>query len=207
MLANHFRLMFLRLDFRFPAGRVYPTDNDILVNTLESFRLRLKRQGADGCHLWVREKKPGAMNHHYHAVFLVPVPPAYVHPVDYGQWKQELLGKADSLWSKNLGLDSRIPNGLVDHCDRPTPEYPLGNGVVIDKGDSQWAWKAHQCYVWSIYLAKVWSKEPTLPDARSTGSSQLPELPTASAPTTAPQRMAEWIELGLQRHWPTPLTA
>jgi len=175
MLASYFRVMFLRLDPRFPAERKYPIDNGIFTNFLESYRRHLVRKNLPSCHLWVREHDsttvPLAPNHHYHLALVIAMPP---EGSDHEPTKADLFGLADRLWSINLGIELNIQNGLVDHCDRPTRRFPLGNGVIVDRGKRQWPERVEYCYEWGTYLAKLESKETLPPWIRSMGSSRLP---------------------------------
>ena len=171
MIASYSRIMFLRIDPRFPADRKYPIDNAIFTNFLESYLRNVERHWGPSTYLWVREKKTTAPNHHYHIAHFIALPP---EKSEYGVTKGKLFDLSGRLWAKNIGLDPNIPNGLVDHCEHDLDRFPLGNGVIIDKGNPEWMQRVEYCYQWGTYLAKCYSKEILPQQIRSTGSSRLP---------------------------------
>lgn len=161
-LAAHGRVMFVRFDLTFPENRPYPGDNGVLQQFLDSFKQHCRRSGLVADYLWVRERNEDRPNHHYHLFLLLGGRiPRYFRPV---------LRHVERFWGLALGADSA--SGLVDYCDRPTREYPLGNGIVVDREAADYSDMVRYCYYWASYLAKTSTKGNRPARVREFGSSR-----------------------------------
>jgi hypothetical protein len=170
-ISTHGRVLFVRFDLTFPENLDYPGDNTVLQRFLDSIQHHCGRAGMASHYLWVREHNASRPNHHYHLVFLLggDIPKSF----------RPILRQAEKHWALALGTDSA--SGLVDYCDRPTREFPLGNGIVLDRACSDYPGMVRYCYHWASYLAKTATKGIRPMGVREFGSSRLPSDSTFSA--------------------------
>ncbi|UDQ99430.1 inovirus-type Gp2 protein [Lentisphaerota bacterium WC36G] len=138
-VAKHSKVLFFRMDLRFPDQSYYTDHNNILSNFLESFMRNLERQGLDPHYIWVREQN-SSFNPHYHVVIMLnghKTQSSYKH-----------IKIANKLWSKNLGF-ADIYYGLLYHCNDFMSQVMIMRNKIETFNDA---------FYWASYLAKTHSK-------------------------------------------------
>lgn len=175
MVSAHSKVLFVRLDFRFPLDYAVPPGNQLFIDFLENFIQNLKRLGFDPYRFWVREqpeRKPPHLGQpapigrpHYHVCIFLN-----------GNKIQSIGGlhqKATELWGFALNRDA---TGLVWDCTKDSHGNPQENGIMIRRGAPDYETTFQCCFHWASYLAKTHSKE-LIPDrVKSFGYSRIPPI-------------------------------
>ncbi len=147
--ANHSKLLYMRMDVRFPKDTHYPDESIKFKNFMNSFNRYLDRKGLDPHYAWCKERSR-EKHTHMHTYFLLD-----------GQKTKSItphMDKAEELWNKQLGLDPSSNNGLIDRCTKSRNGQPQHNGIMIRKDQPDYQDKINHCLEWSSYLAKVNTK-------------------------------------------------
>lgn len=136
------KTLFMRFDLTFPQTIQYPPDNSLVESFTSDFMKHLSRKGLSPHYLWVRERKEGRLNHHYHFFILLK-----------GQVTRQFwhhLQKAEQIWKTKLDLIGNN-QGLVDFCNRDG-----NNGIMIFRNNPV---SINAGLYWASYLAKISTKE------------------------------------------------
>lgn len=163
MVEAHSKVMFIRLDVRYPGGYPVQSDNRVFIDFLENFMQNLRRQGLDPQRIWAREQED-ASNPHYHICLFVN-----------GNKVQSIYGiraVAERLWALALGISSAA--GLIWDCTEDSHGNPQQNGIRIDRNAPDFPQVFQDCYYWASYLAKTRGKEETPHRVRCFGYNRFP---------------------------------
>jgi len=156
-LSKHAKVLFFRLDLRFPVTFIAPQDNNYMMEFMKRYVEKLEYKKLSTHYLWVRERNT-SLNHHYHLLMMLD---GYK---TMNAFKHVLL--AQELWPQVLkieGLKKIDLKGLVQHCNQENA------CLMIHRNDKE---SINEAFFWGSYLAKVKTKEHDIP-FRSMGSSRL----------------------------------
>ena len=171
MILQHCKVLFVRLDLRFPGGTVHQGPNTEISQFMKALKSYYSDQGIAVHYVWAREQWSSDAPH-YHVVLLLNGS-RIQHPM--GVW-----AKAGEIWS-------RITHGspaLVHEC-RQDPMGLSGNGSIMlrrpsgvavghDLLEQQQAFQAAYAasLEWGSYLAKDFSKGSASFRVREYGASR-----------------------------------
>ena len=145
MTERHNKVMFMRMDVRFPKDSDYPEDNKLFSKFITTWNRNLRRNGMDSRTVWVRERSR-EKHQHYHCVALMD-----------GNKTQSIVPhveKAERLWGNTLGISKENAKGLINTCPRSREGEEQRNGVILRRDDPSYKEKFDDCFRWSSYLAK-----------------------------------------------------
>jgi hypothetical protein len=173
MTERYSRVMFVRLDIRFPRGYQPQGGNEEVSHLFKMMKENARARKITFHFVWVREQG-GSDNPHYHAIVLLDASRAsnYI----------EFLTEVTRVWGHVLGCHAV---GLIDRCDVDSFGNYTGNGVILQRPvrravgeerstQEQEFWvRLNWCYEWASYLAKVNQKEDTPYRVRRFGASKI----------------------------------
>lgn len=155
MTENHYRVLAVRFDLRFPDdGYVPHPDNRQIVRFMEAFADYLNGRGLDYAYLWTREQNRGEGRQHYHVLLLLD-----------GDRTRSFHGghmeRATDIWNHVL----RQPGyeGLVHHCpwsreQRAGLSCAVGGGLMLTRSAPDFAETFRTLFLRVSYLAKARTK-------------------------------------------------
>lgn len=173
-MQKHSKVLFVRLDFRFPGKLNASNNNTCFQHFMESYmsylkiqsklKDRSKRRYLDPHYIWCREHSTKTHNHHYHLLLLFSG-----NAISYFN----SLYTCEKYWAQSLykfyGYQDRV-QGLVHFCKNKIQQ---DNGTMIYR-DNQSSFDS--AFTLSSYIAKVYSKENTPFNVNIFSASRLSQL-------------------------------
>ncbi|WP_291327140.1 inovirus-type Gp2 protein [Desulfovibrio sp. UCD-KL4C] len=154
----------VRFDITYPEKFIYPNDNTIFSNFLNSFIKHCTRKKYSPYSVWVREQSLHSLvdNHHFHIVLFLDG--------NVIQNPSQIHNKATELWSKAIGHSAQ---GLVHLCRHNVDDQYLKTAIKMRRVNSDFEKTLAQTRQWLRYLSKEYSKEGYPYKGRSFGASQI----------------------------------
>lgn len=121
MLMRHSKVLFLRIDLRFPNDRQWQTPMLYLQRFLDLLRRHFTRYDFDPQYV-IRMEQVSSINPHFHVCLLLNGNKANQFNLRY--YKQQL----EQMWRRVLEVEM---TGLVDFCNRDYCDRALPEGIVI----------------------------------------------------------------------------
>ncbi len=159
-LATKRCVFFFRMDIRFPARYPIDSSNQLISKFNSDFMKQLSRKGLSPQYVMVREQL-SEPHQHYHAIVLLD-----------GKRTQNIyyhIQDAERIWRNKLGIEHG--NGLVHNCTNDSTGHKQNNGIMITGNDT-----IDDCFFWSSYLAKEYSKYTSYMGFRELFSSRTPTV-------------------------------
>ena len=157
MINRHCRVLFVRMDIRFPDGTHPHTPNRTVSRFTASMCRTLRNHSLNPQYVWVREQACSE-NPHYHFIWLLDGTKRR-HP-------EFLFEAADRLWAKHLGLNHA--GGLIERCWRG------GNGILLERNNGDLSTRYSDCINRASYLAKTYTKGQAGLNTHEWAASQCP---------------------------------
>lgn len=153
--------LFYRMDLHYPEGFVSDGTNKDLKKFINSYSKHLDRKKLAPKIIWTKEKV-NETHQHYHIGVIIKS--------DTTQSPYNHIAKAKELWSKALGLDSTINNGLVHNCCKDRNGNKQKNCVILKKKSEDFKENFKSAFQRLSYLSKVSSKEHGSPHTFGTSA-------------------------------------
>lgn len=164
MLEKHNKVLFMRLDVRYPEDHTTSSGNEDFSKFISNWTQDRRRHDLDAHTLWVREQSREKHQHYHCAVFM---------DGNKTQHIQDHVDKAEDIWERTI--DRSDVNGLVDDCTKSRAGEPQRNGIMLRRDDPQLKEKIDECFRWGSYLAKTATKGYGPKGSRDYSCSSIPK--------------------------------